>query len=329
MQLKKSYHVLKAMVQLLMAAFFPAKKGAAATIALLEELLAARGFASLSKQERKRIWFYVAQGAITGLWFSTLHSRKLTEAEQRAKRFVGAFTVFQDDLTDDAVYSYSNFLELMEGKEKHLAHHREEWLAWYTYQQVQIAVADPQLFKRISALVEKAQHDSRVQLSGNLTNERLMEITAQKGGTATLFYRCLVSPVPSPEEERFVLGCGELLQWCNDIFDVHKDYHGGVQTLFNHSRDLVPWRQAFMEKLLVLRSSLHQLPFRPAPVLAFWCQYLAIATRGLVCFDQLIALQKRSGGVFDMARYERKETICDMEQFGNLWKSFRYAVQFA
>lgn len=329
MQLKKSYHVLKAMVRLLLAAFFPAKKSAATTIALLDEALSARGFDKLSERERKRIWFYVAQGAITGLWFGTLHGRELTEAEKKAKRFVGAFTVFQDDLTDDAAYPYGNFIDLMEGKEENLAAHREEWLAWFTYQQVRCAVADPLLFKRSFALVEKAQHDSREQLSGNLTNERLLEITAQKGGTATLFYRCLVSPVPSQEEEHFVLGCGELLQWCNDIFDVHKDHHAGVQTLFNSSRDLVHWRQVFEEKLWALRSTLLQLPCRPAPRLAFWCQYLVIATRGLVCFDQLIALQQRSGGVFDIARYGRKETICDMEQFGNIWKSFRYAVRFA
>ncbi len=329
MHLNKSFHVLKAMVRLLLAAFFPAKKGAAATIALLDEALSARGYALLNERERKRIWFYVAQGAITGLWFGTLHGRRLTETELRAKRFVGAFTVFQDDLTDDATYPYGNFIELMEGKEAGLAGHREAWLAWFTYQQVRSAVADPPLFKRTFALVEKAQHESREQLSGGLTNERLLEITAQKGGTATLFYRCLVSPIPSPEEERFVLACGELLQWCNDIFDVHKDYHGGVQTLFNTSRDLVPWRQAFEEKLLALRSALGQLPCHPVPTLAFWCQYLAIATRGLVCFDQLIALQQRSGGVFDISCYERKETICDMEQLGNLWKSFRYAVRYA
>ncbi len=329
MQLNKVHQVMSAVRHLLFAAYFPAQKAAAATIAELDEALSTRGFTKLNERERKRIWFYVAQGAITGLWFSTLHGRKLTETEKKAKRHVGAFTVFQDDLTDDSAYAYGNFIELMEGEEAGLASHREEWLAWFTYQQLKGTVAAIPLFRRSFTAVEKAQHDSREQLSGNLTDERLLEITAQKGGTATLFYRCLIGPAPTPVEERFVLACGELLQWCNDIFDVYKDYHAGVRTLFNTSPDLVPWRRAFEEKLWALRSTLPQLPCRPNDISAFWCQYLIIATRGLVCFDQLIALQQRSSGVFDIASYGRKETICDMEKFGNLWKSFRYAVKFA
>ena len=52
-----------------------------------------------------------------------------------------------------------------------------------------------------------------------------------------------------------------------------------------------------------------------------------ITSRGMVCLNQLIVLQKEKG-VFNIENYMRKELICDMEKFRNILKSFKYSVQF-
>lgn len=93
-ELKKSYHVLKAMVRLLLAAFFPAKKSAATTIALLDEALSARGFDKLSERERKRIWSYVAQGAITGALVRHFARQGADRSREKSKAVRGCFHRF-------------------------------------------------------------------------------------------------------------------------------------------------------------------------------------------------------------------------------------------
>ena len=46
-------------------------------------------------------------------------------------------------------------------------------------------------------------------------------------------------------------------------------------------------------------------------------------------YYQQIALQDATGGVFNIAQYERQPTICDMEKWSNLRASIRYAASFS
>ena len=51
---------------------------------------------------------------------------------------------------------------------------------------------------------------------------------------------------------------------------------------------------------------------------------IGIFSRCYVCLDQLEKNQKRTGGVFDVKAYSRKELICDMDTVGNKLRSLRY-----
>lgn len=317
------------MWQLFRQAIVYNRREAKAAVAEINVALQEKGFAALSAQEAKRVGYYTLQSSITALWFGTLHGRRLTEAERKAKRFAGAFTVFQDDLTDNPDYQYQSFMDLVEAPEQKVLHHREEWLAWFCYQTMLHAAPDASLVRRTAVLAEQGQHDSRRQLQQNLRDEELQEISFHKGGAATLFYRSMMQPAISPAEEKMIYASGDLLQWCNDIFDVYKDHHAGVQTLFTSASDLKPWKLQFVQKLEIIKAQLRQLPMPPKGKKSFWHQYLSVACRGLVCFDQLIALQDATGGVFNIAQYERQPTICDMEKWSNLRASIRYAASFA
>lgn len=322
-------HILGAMWQLFLQAIVYNRRESKKAVAEINQALQAKGFAALSAQEAKRVGYYCLQSSITALWFGSLHGRPLNEQERKAKRFAGAFTVFQDDLTDNPNYHYQSFMDLVEASEQQVMHHREEWLSRYCYQTMLQAAPDASLVRRTAVLAEQGQHESRKQLQQNLGDAALQQISYHKGGAATLFYRSMMRPDISPEEETLIYACGELLQWCNDIFDVYKDHHAGVQTLFTSASDLKPWKLQFVQKLESIKAQLRQLPMPAQGKKSFWHQYLAVACRGLVCFDQLITLQAASGGVFNIASYDRKPTICDMEKWSNLRASIRYAASFA
>lgn len=305
------------------------RREAKTAVAEINSALQAKGFAPLTAPEAKRVGYYTLQSSITALWFATLHSRTLDPQERKAKRFAGAFTVFQDDLTDNPDYHYQSFMDLVEAPEQLVAHHREEWLAWYCYQTMLQAAPDAGLVRRCAVLAEQGQQESRKQLQQNLDDATLQQISYHKGGAATLFYRSMMRPDISAAEEELIYACGELLQWNNDIFDVYKDHHAGVQTLFTSATDLEPWRAVFIGKLERVKFLLGQLPLPSKGKKTFWHQYLSVACRGLVCFDQLIALQDATGGVFNIGAYDRKPTICDMEKWSNLRASMRYAASFS
>jgi hypothetical protein len=321
--------IVLAMWQLFRQAIVYNRREAKAAVSEINAALQEKGFEALSVQEAKRVGYYTLQSSITALWFGTLHGRQLNEQERKAKRFAGSFTVFQDDLTDNPDYHYQSFMDLVEAPEQKVLHHREEWMAWYCYQTMLQAAPDASLVRRTAVLAEQGQHESRKQLQQNLGEEELQQISYHKGGAATLFYRSMMQPEISAAEEALIYACGELLQWNNDIFDVYKDHHAGVQTLFTSAYDLKPWKLVFIQKLESIKTQLRQLPM-PAPGKKhFWHQYLSVACRGLVCFDQLIALQDTTGGIFNIAQYERQPTICDMEKWSNLRASIRYAASFA
>ena len=56
---------------------------------------------------------------------------------------------------------------------------------------------------------------------------------------------------------------------------------------------------------------------------------IGIFSRCLVCLDQLEKLEKRSGGVFKLSEYSRKDLICDMDNIGNKFKSLGYHIKLS
>ncbi|NBW36944.1 MAG: hypothetical protein EBR30_18340, partial [Cytophagia bacterium] len=51
-----------------------------------------------------------------------------------------------------------------------------------------------------------------------------------------------------------------------------------------------------------------------------------IASRGLVCLDQLIKLEEN--GLFEISKYDRKSLICDMRKIRNIIKWINYYLNW-
>lgn len=73
------------------------------------------------------------------------------------------------------------------------------------------------------------QHDAHI------TDDRLLAISCEKGGTSVLADIFLVAGRPSEEEERFAFGYGVALQLMDDLQDAARDAAAGHQTIFTRA----------------------------------------------------------------------------------------------
>ena len=102
----------------------------------------------------------------------------------------------------------------------------------------------PQVFDCLLA-IHRAQEKSMAQLCNglrfdhstgkDLDDSELLRISCAKGGTSVLANACLVQPWLTPEESRFAIDWGVLLQLGDDLQDVREDLSRGSVTLFTRA----------------------------------------------------------------------------------------------
>jgi hypothetical protein len=262
----------------------------------------------------KRIGFYVLQAQITGLWVTTLRGSTLSHRERSGLAVLGALTPLLDDWTDEQRLTTADIL--------HRAQHGTG-LVPQLYQRL-FDEATP-AFGQAFLLALAAQEASLEQLSKvPLANDRLRELSFQKGATAMIWYRHYFgNPLVEGEEEMFA-SLGYALQLTNDLFDVYKDREAGQQTLVTNARDIASVAFAFDEAVQQLKSKLFELPYPAHRLWRAWAQMSTVLSRGAVCLDQLRALQKKTG-TFRAPDYTRAQLICDMETPGNVLAAWRHA----
>jgi hypothetical protein len=84
--------------------------------------------------------------------------------------------------------------------------------------------------------IHRAQGRSLVQQDEpGLTDDEILAISCEKGGTSVLADLYLVTGRPSPPEESFAFGFGVFLQLLDDLQDVGPDLDAGHQTLFTRA----------------------------------------------------------------------------------------------
>lgn len=280
----------------------------------LEGVLKPFGF-SLSEEHRKRIFFYTAQSAITNLWFSLLRGNKPTNAEQQTALYLGAFTPIADDLMDE---SGQTFEALEENQNNDSAGHV---LFAYLLAKLKPHRAANADFERYFNLAHEAQNESLKQLGKEpLDLSELEKITFNKGGYYTTLYRFALTHPAKPGEETAIYTLGSILQVLNDLFDIYKDYHNGVQTLVTRTADIRFIALKLTELEARFRVQFFALDYPLANKKRAYRAIMAIVTRGHVAEAHYQNLQGDSA-TLDIAVYPRKPLIVDMEKPLNVWKN--------
>ncbi len=280
----------------------------------LQSELQKSGF-SLAEKHKKRIEFYTAQSAITNYWFSTLRGEKPSASEVKNALYLGAFTPIMDDLMDELNMTFENLLAQKSTD-------REEGVLFhFLMKKLQPIMQNSCAFRHFFERAHVAQNQSLRQLQKSpLSDDELEILSQQKGGYYTLLYRALLHNKLLAHEEECIYQLGGILQLSNDIFDMYKDFHQGVQTLAIKHPDIAFLKQLFHSYLLDFKDIYWQMPYAQSCKKNAFAAIMAIVCRTQVALDYYEKLQGKNQ-LLDIAAFSRKAMIADMEKPTNIWKT--------
>ena len=281
---------------------------------------------SLDKKYFSRINSYTLPGLVTAGWLSSLHSHRLSHREIRAVLYLSVCAPFYDDLADELHYSAAELEQV--GILKSIARgHPFEKIFLHFFSMLCTVLPANSDFPRFSSLLTDAQARD-AGLKGMIPDrEKLRSTTFNRGGYALLLFRACIDKPFLEGEEKAVYLIGALLQVTEDLFDIYFDTQDKIFTLANSTADISEMKKEYDLLLAETVDEIDRVAFQKEGRIDFLRQLKLVVARSEICFDQLLKLQERSGGVFVPVNHSRKELICDMEKPANLLSSFVIAAR--
>ncbi|MBL0146162.1 MAG: hypothetical protein IPP48_10645 [Chitinophagaceae bacterium] len=286
---------------------------------------------SLDESDFKKITHYygLAVPAILGEAFCALHGKKMTEQERIASTNQGAMTGLFDDFFDKQNLSNDALKSFIENPITITGNASNEKLFLQLYNNALQNCPDNNGMLKQLYKVYDAQVESKKQAIAGLTAEEIKNITLKKGGESLLFYRTAFGTTLTKGEEIMLFKLGGLMQLANDIFDVYKDYKGGIHTLMTTTKKTDEVRQLF-KQLLQEGYALAYKTGYPAQNVYRFLQIISIGifSRCFVCLNHLEKAESVSDGIFTPSIYTRQQLICDMDKIGAVLRSVKYHIKY-
>jgi hypothetical protein len=274
---------------------------------------------SLNENDFRKITNYYgfAVPAILGEGFCLLRGKGMTKQERHAMTYLGALTGLFDDFFDEKEMPEQHIKRLIEFPEKEIAKNANERLFVNFYLKALENAANAESVKSYFMKVFDAQVLSRRQMLTTITKDEIREITLQKGGISILFYRSIFSEPAGVWEQKMLYLLGGIGQLENDIFDVYKDFQGGINTLATTTATIDELRNIYHTVMYEIFSLVNNTGF-PAKNRKKFLRYIAlIISRGLVCLDFLEKNEKTTNNFFSLKDYEKKDLVCNMDSLKN------------
>jgi len=285
---------------------------------------------SLDEADRKKITGYygLAVPAILGEAFCALRGDPMTDKERMASTCQGAMTGLGDDFFDKQRLSEQGVKDFIEKPHMFNGNTASEKLFLDFYKTALANTPQPSKMQEQIYKVFYAQLLSKQQDQPGLSYEIIKDITILKGAESLLYYRTAFEHLLKKGEEKMLYSLGGLMQLSNDIFDVYKDHTNSVHTLVTTATTIKKLRFHYSALLQIGIETAFRSGYPKKNVRKFMgIISIGIFSRCYVCLDQLEKIEKRSGHVFDLKVYSRKDLVCDMDTVANKLRSLRYHVR--
>lgn len=285
---------------------------------------------SLDESDIKKITGYygLAVPAVLGEAFCALRGEPMTTTERSASTHQGAMTGLGDDFFDRQRLPEQGVKDFIEKPEQFAGNTASEKLFLDFYKNALINAPDAGKVKEQILRVFLAQLLSKQQDGEGATYEFLKDITLRKGGESLLYYRTAFAHPLQQGEEQMLYSLGGLMQLSNDIFDIYKDRQSGVSTLATTTLQIQELRTYYSALLRLGTHAAYRSGYPKNNVRRFLnLLNLGIFSRCYVCLDQLERNEKKTGGIFKIRAYSRKQLICDMDKAGNKFRSLGYLLK--
>ena len=285
---------------------------------------------SFDENDLKKITGYygLAVPAILGEAFCALRGKPMTDKERMASTCQGAMTGLGDDFFDKQRLSEAALKDFIERPELFNGNTASEKLFLNFYKAALANAPKPTQMQEQIYRVYHAQLLSKQQAKPGLSYEVIKDITLRKGAESLLYYRTAFENPFKKGEEKMLYCLGGLMQLSNDIFDVYKDHQKGISTLVTTATKIKELRFLYSALLKIGTEATYKSGYPKKNIRKFLgIISIGIFSRCYVCLEQLEKNEKRSGSVFDLKQYQRKDLICDMDTAANKWKSLKYHLK--
>jgi len=258
---------------------------------------------SLTEKDIRKIKHYYGLAVpIIGEIFCVLRGNRITLSERKTLTYLGGLTGLFDDFFDEKHTPENHIKELINNPTLEICRNSHERLFIVFYLKA-LAQEDNDRIKESFNIVYNAQILSKKQSDADLSYEDILSITKQKGSVSMLFYRSALQGNFVGSEKELLIHIGLLGQLENDIFDIYKDYQDQIYTLATTTKsiaDLCSRYKLIMNEVWML---LEQTDFPKRNKMKFARCIAIIASRGLVCLDQLKKLEDEN--LFELSKYSR------------------------
>lgn len=284
---------------------------------------------ALSEAEKKKIFdtYGILIPYVLGKAFAQLTGQKLTENEFKILCYLAALTPIIDDYFDNPLLDKNIPKERFQQLEVDEKADDREKLMMHLYRKMIALAHDKETQKLYIAKVIEAQELSLKQLNKNIIPDDLIKIAYRKGGYSLLLCRSALNTHIAEGEPEAIYHLGGFIQLLNDLMDVYKDREDGVYTIVTKSTDIGSLKQFLNNEWNHVIHNFYGIGYKTKNTKKFLFKVAMLVAIAKIMIEQLENLQSRTDGVFNVNDYSRKELVCDMDNFKNVWKSFRLALK--
>lgn len=256
--------------------------------------------------------------------FYELSGHQLSDTEQYRILLLSIFGPLYDDLFDDQVLDAAQLEAFTLEPEKHVPVTLEEQIAKDAYLELlRISPDGERVISHLHAVFHWQQASLR-QLSDDISEQDLYEITYKKSYYSFLLYYAVLDHYPDESVQPMLYQAAGLLQLTNDAFDVYKDIHSGVFTLPNLYRDFDKLQQNFLSSVAAFNETLDTLPFPAAARKQYSITMHTLHAMGYLALEQLKTHTRQAHNLDELRSLSRKTLVCDMD---SLQQKIRCMIQ--
>ena len=256
--------------------------------------------------------------------YKRLYGKSLSDDERKRATLFGILTPVGDDLFDIDKLDIESIRQITYDPDSYNATTFSSNIAKEIQSFELSHVPHKKEYLEASKNVLEKQIETIKQTNRNISVEELERITYTKGAVSVIIYHQSLDEAASNEMLDVLFLVGSLYQLGNDIFDLYKDVRDNIYTLVNTCEDYIAFKEKFIERIKLQNQKIMALPYAEKDKQEFCIVINTINARSLVAIDQFIALRKKMNKKIDWWQLERKDMICDMEKWRNIFKWISY-----
>lgn len=278
---------------------------------------------------KKIIRFQSLQQLIINDGFLKLEGRFSNENEKNNNKTYFILASLYDDLIDDQILSKEILDDMFLHPEKFKPTTFNESVLMDAHLKLLNSVKDKIEYQNILNQIQQAQTDSTLQVNEKIPLSTILSITKRKGGYSLLMCRHYLETSSSDIIDQCWYHLGGLIQMTNDLYDIYKDTHEGIQTFANTQNTIIDIERVYNEQLKLFIKSIEILPYAHLKMTRLRIILSLIPAFGYLALENLRKLQGDNDHLLPFKDYERKDLIIDMEKLKNVIKLFKYSYQLA